>query len=239
MKRALTVVIVSTIVLLSGCVNIIEKLSLNKDGSGHYSFTMDLSEMFDETYREFILEAMEEDGAGLGGEFPVMDTIMYYTGNGDLSKLDRPEVFDGAYLHMIINESSGTFETTMHMEFKDVDDIDYFLAHVGELGGDNLTGDMGGGLFPTTDASSLFSLKGKKLVRNKAAEIEETSSEDMEMAMMMLATNTYTVIYELPGDVKKTSIKDADVKDNIIKVSRSISDVITGEGDLEGEIKFK
>jgi hypothetical protein len=239
MKRVFTAIVISTVVLFSGCINIIEKLQLNKDGSGHYTFTMDLSEMFDPTYREFIIGAMEEEGAGLGGEFPVMDTIMYYSGSADLSKLERPEVFEGAFLHMRVNEGENLFETTMHMDFSDVDDIDYFLANVGALGGDNLTGDLGGGLFPTSDAANLFSLKGKKLIRNKAAEIEEASSEDMEMAKMMMATNTYTVIYELPGKVKKTTIKSAKIKDNVITVSRSIGDVISGYGELEGEIRYK
>lgn len=238
MKRAITLVVATVVITLSGCINIVEKLTLNKDGTGHYQFTMDLGEMFSEDFRDFMLIALEDEGADMPDEFPVIDSVMYYKDNVDIAKFARPEVIESAYMHMQVNEKKGLFDVTIHMDFDKVDDIDYFMDHLGELGGGGMTDGMSDGLIPSVADGALFELKGKKLVRNMS-EVEPATGEDMDMMLMMMGANTYDVIYELPGKVKNTTIANAKVDGKTVTVEHSIADVLTGKVRMDGEIKYK
>ncbi len=245
MNRVLIVALLATF-LFTGCIDIVEELFLNADGSGTYTITTDMSAFMSQDMKDLLSEGEEEGNDREEEEPPIeVDTvIMLKDLNPEaFAALEKPEIFKAASLHLEMSDSQEKMILTYSLPFKHVDDINYFRENLSQFTDE---GDMGmatggAGMLPSV-TSKLFGMKGKKTLIRYAQSNEEQealSEEDISMMEMMFADGTYKTVYHFPGKVKKTTIPNAQINGNVLTVEAPLLDVMKGEAKLDGEIKFK
>lgn len=252
MKKWMFLLVCTCSLFLTGCINILEEVFLNRDGSGKYTITMDMSEMMSNPMMKGALqEAAEGAPEGTMPEKMEKDTIMHYTDMakpGQLSAADARLLKD-VVMKMRMSESKNEMFITIDMPFKHIDE----LAKIGEAmqkiqpeESDEAAGPLGGmGAFGgMTSAEKQFELNKKTLVRLPVAAQaqmmkEMFGEEQMEMAKMLFGGATYKTVYHLPGKVKKAKIAGAVVDGNTVTVSNGFIDILEGKVKFDGEIKFK
>lgn len=134
---------------------------------------------------------------------------------------------------------------TFSLDFDKLKEVDYFLADLDKLQGDG--GGMpglggGGGLFPTaSEDNPLFKLKKRKLSRFVAEKSDDPAmnSEELSMMKMFFADAAYTTVYNMPGKIKKTSMKNAEVDGKKITIVTPLMDILEGKAEIGGDICFK
>jgi hypothetical protein len=229
----------------TGCIEIFENFYLNKDGSGRYEVSMDMSALMSQEFKDmmasFSEEAEEED------KEPVeVDTAINFASidPDKVRKLSRPEVFENATLHIEMSDSKERMVMTTTVNFKTIEDIDYFNKHSADImenmGDGGGLGISSGGMLP--QATKLFSLKGRKLTRANADPGGGNLMDgggDMEMVRMMMSDAIYTTTYHLPGQVKKTSIPGARVEGSQVIVENDFLELLEGNVRQDGTIQFK
>ncbi len=233
----------------SGCLEIFEKMTLERDGSGTYTMTFDMSKLFsDPSLSQFFNQAMEEGGEtdfkffGEAGEGPI-DTILQITDllEGKNVRFSHPEVMERSRMRMIMDQDQDTLAFSMELDFKDVSEIEKFFQGLMEMSDEEDQADI---LSPTSNfipAGSAFSLSGRTLSRAIAPKSEEPglNGEDQAMAELFLAAATYTAEFHFPGRVKKTNMPNAVIDGKTVIVSVPVMDILSGRANLSGDIKFK
>jgi hypothetical protein len=244
MKQLFFSLLVMASFALTGCFDVTEELFLKKGGSGSYKITMDMSSIMDPSMQQMLKSAMNEQGADMDEDDPIeIDTMMYFKDMKPevLADLERPEVFKNAFMHMDMSDSRETLIIEYGLDFEKIEDIDYFNKNMSKFTDDPMGGGLaasGGGFLPS--AEKLFSLNKKNLTRNPAEQSDlGVSEEEMEMVMMMMGTAKYKTIYNFPGKVKKVTIEGAKIDGNKVIVQESLIDILKGEIDMSGDIKFK
>ena len=248
MNRIAVLLIAALSFTFTGCIDVIEQLFMNKDGSGKYVMTMDMSTIMSEEMRGMIEMMMQQEGAAdqnpFGEGMPEeLDSLFYFKDvNPDaVKKLDRPEVFEKAYMHIQMSQSKELFVMELGLDFKDISDIEYFNSKISEVAGEQMGGAFGPGMFGGGGNSKMFGLQGKKLTRYPASGSGDLpmSEEEKSMMRMMFMDASYRTEYVFPKKVKKTSMVGAEIEGNKLTLERPLIDVIEGKGDMAGWIKFK
>lgn len=247
MRKLNILVLLLAVFSLQSCFDVIEKMTVNKNGSGIYELTYDLSSiMSNGMMKEMLKESLNGEGednpfAGsmVNGSIE-MDTLISIKDSPLASEMgaDMPAVLDKVKMKMNMSESQGVFKTVMTLNFDQVSEIaDFYkaLEKTSENGGQGF-----GGIMPM---KGLFELNGKTLVRKPMDmnPIKKDMGDEDSMAMMrmMMAGATYTSIYEFPKKVKSTNIKDAEVGKKTVTVSRDFLEILDGKASMDGKIKFK
>lgn len=187
-------------VLFTGCFDLIEEVRYNKDGSGTYSFLMDMGEM-----KELLAMVMASDSTGAGsldslGGFSkeVVKKLEGLPGISDLEVIDDQEAFQFGY----------------RFSFRDLDALNNALK-------ESMEGQMAAGQEPTGE--DYFSMKRKEFRRLDPAGFQKIVKESMgsmgddensEMAMMFLKDVSYRTIYHFERDVKKVSNPEASISED-------------------------
>ena len=251
MKKIVFALLFGSLFTLTSCIDVLEEMRLNRNGSGSYSLSFDMSSLLEDPTMKSMMEQMlksegdiQIDGLRLGdGDALEIDTVMYLKDTPEAASLveEKPKLWESVQMKMQISESKKKMITSLNMEFEDVEDIDYFFRSLEKAGAGNaMAGGMLGsnGIIPTGRA--LFKLKKKQLVR-EAPEVpkEATEGDQMDMAKMFLAMATYRTVYHLPGKVKKVSIADAKIDGKTVTVDIPFLDILEGKAKLEGTIKYK
>jgi hypothetical protein len=230
---------------LTSCIDMLEELHLNKDGSGTYNITFDMSGLFSDPMMKGMLEEMMQNQDGLnleGGLSQEMDTLIRFADlpASELQKLDRPEFWKQVSMRMVMSERQKAFKTELKLDFSSLDDIDYFYKNLDKIGQNNGGGAMGGGMTEFLPSGGLFKLSKRNLQRLPAPKPSNSmNEEEMSMAKMFFSAATYKTVYHLPGRVAKTNIPGAEVTGNTVTINNSFLDIMEGRTKLEGEIKFK
>jgi hypothetical protein len=235
-KLSLYLLILSTFTL-TGCIETMEEIWLNKDGSGKYSLTFDMSELFSNPMMKGMMEdAAKEEGLDAAGlDLGNMDT-MAVLGDGAGGILDK------VVLHMVMKDSTQKFFVNMTFPFDEIDEISEFYQVLGEGAGQQAgMNPMAGIGTSMLNPGGTFKLKGRTLTREPAPEIdsEAMEGEQAQMMKMFFATSTLTTTYHFPGKVKKSSIEGASVEGNTVTVEKSLLDLMEGKASMDGEIKFR
>ena len=242
MKRLFFLLAIPVFLSFTGCIEILEEVFLQKGGTGSYQITVDMSALMDESLQDLLGEFAGEENAGSLEGIEMDSLIRYADIAGDqISQLERPEVFESAQMRMEISDMRDIMKFTISMDFQELQDIEYFSAHLAEIAGDEFAGGLGSsGILP--NGSNFLSLKGKKLTRHPVeatSEMPAFSEEEMAMAQMMFEGSTYTTIYHFPGNVKKASIPGAVIDGNQVSVTHGLMDMLNEDVDMSGTIKFK
>ena len=109
--------------ICTSCLNVIEELSLDADGSGYYSVTFDLGGVFyDAELKEIIREMMysqQDHGMDYLG---TVDTVISFNDLPDYIRqgADRPDFWDEVMLEMRINERDKVMMAKLSFPFQHV-----------------------------------------------------------------------------------------------------------------------
>lgn len=248
MKKLIVLFMGCCLLFLSSCINMVEEMYLNRDGSGKYTLTFDMSGLFSDPFMKGMMEESlkGEEKPGLfgfkEGEDMELDTVIYFKDMPaeEKQKLDRPDFWNKVVMRMTMSESQKKFVTTLELDFDDVGDIDYFYKNLDKLGNNSQLGGelMGPGGF--LGGGALFELKKKRLTRLSTEKPENLmKGDEMEFVKMFFGSSSYKTIYHLPGKVKKVTLKGAEVNGKTVTVNTPFLELIEGKANQEGEIKFK
>lgn len=239
-----------SLLALTGCFDVVEEVFLNRDGSGKYLITMDMSSMLTDPFMKGMMEeALADQNGGNTAEAEMeKDTMFHFRELGDEVELSAREaaLIADAKAKMSMSQKEGKMLVTMEFPFKKVEDLTEIMKIAEKIGGDDEMGDglmgggmMGGSMMPS--GAGIFELKRRKLYRLPAPEMEQASEmdEDMEMMKMFLGTATYKTIYHLPGKVRKTDIPNAEIDGNMVIVESSLLDMMDKKVEVNGMIKFR
>lgn len=242
-KISLALLLVGITFCLTSCFDVVEDVFLNRDGTGKYAITMDMSSLFSDPFMKGMIKESMKEQEGLEDMSMEKDTVIYLKDDpkiADLSPEDR-KIAEKVVMRMTMSESKEKMVVVFEFPFDKVADISALTRVFQNMDtGKDISGFMGGNsLIPGGEA--LFDFSKNKLTRKPAPKPEATAEEDENMAMMkmFLGTANYKTIYHLPGKVKKATIANAEVDKNTVTVTNSLLDLIEGKAKIEGEIKFK
>lgn len=237
MTKNIFLLLVACSFFLTSCIETLEEIYLNKDGSGKYNITFDMSEFFSNPMMKGLIEeAAKEDGEEGGFELGEADTLIYF-GEGGMAE----GVMKDAVMRMQMSDSLGTFLISINFPFENVGQIDEFFQKLREEGAGADAGAMGG-MSSLMMPGGKFAFKKKRLTRLQAedgGENELFAGEDGEFVKMFFSGGTHTTVYHLPGKVRKTTIEGAEVDGNTVTVERPLIDLMEGKVGMDGEIRFK
>lgn len=244
MRKITIIGLLLTTFSLQSCLNIIEKLRINRDGSGTYSLVYDMSSMMNGMMREMVLESLQEEedspfaNAKVDGKIE-LDTIIDIKDAPMTADLDgeMPAIMRKVKVRLNMSETQNLFTTTMTLDFDDIKEVKKFQEAMTDMG----DSEEGGGLGGMTPMMGLFQLKGGTLQRGKAKMDADTmNDENAEMMKMMMSGATYKTIYEFPRKIKSFSIAGAEkMNKKTLSATYSLIDLMEGKVDMSGEIKFK
>ncbi|MEZ4995731.1 MAG: hypothetical protein R2824_35270 [Saprospiraceae bacterium] len=245
MRRFLLLLVSSSLFFLTGCLEVLEEVYLNKDGSGKYLVTMDMSELFSDPMLKGIIDEAAKKETGVDADAPLeMDSVMYFRDEPqfrELSKEDQAIIKD-VCIKMNASESKGKMVLQLDFPFKDLESFSKVNDVLAKLKTDDATGAggmMGNGMFGTQGAQ--FELNKRILTRLPSSPMKDMFGDDDQMAMvkMFFEGATYTTVYHLPGKVKSSDIANADIDGKTVRVENSFLDILEGKAEIAGDIKFK
>lgn len=243
MKKPAILSLLLMSVLLTSCFDIVEELKLNKDGSGRYSLTFDLSQLLGNPMLGDLLS--NSDAEGLPNLSENMDTLIKFTDipAEQRSKLDRPAFWDKVSMQILSNKEKEEMRSTLVLDFEDLSDIEYFYKNLDKFnatGGQLSAGEGLGNAGDFLNGGAMFVLNGKKLNRLPVAQKSAFDDpEEAAFAKMFLSNATYTTIYRLPGQVKKVNQSNASINGNTVTFKYPLIDVVNAETLMDCEIKFR
>lgn len=246
MRKFFLFVVTASLFFLTGCLEVLEDVFINADGSGKYQITMDMSELFSDPMMKSMIDEAAKKETGRDADQPLeMDSVMYFRNAPEFAQLSAAEksLIKDVALKMTASESQGKMVLQMVFPFQDVDDLQKMGEVMKKLEANKDAGAggmMGNGMFGAQGAQFAFSKKVfTRLPMPDPKEIMGDDASSMEMAKMFFQGATYTTVYHLPGKVKKTSIANAQVDGNVVTVENNFLDILEGKAKMDGDIKFK
>lgn len=244
MKKLVFALLFSVSFLLTGCIDIVEELTLNKSGKGLYSLTIDMSSILQlGSLKDLMNQAgADESTAKLGLDKLEKDTIIYLKDMpADLkAQTGNPAFWDKAQVNLKMSEKDKKFLMQMRLNFDKIEDIEFFYKNLGTVMKEG-AGELGGGMpmEGLTPTGVAFKLAKKSLTRMPTPKPEnQPTSEDLDMMKMFLGSAKYTTIYNLPNRVKKAKMANAKIDGNTVTVENSMLDIMEGKAKLDGQISY-
>lgn len=196
------IVVLLSALFFSGCLNITEEVFLEKDGSGRYITTIDMSKMQEmlEMLKAFSPDAQEGNKSDLSN-LDSMQNMM-----GDLSGI--PGISD------FRKEKKDSNIYVISFRFKDVKALNAAMSKRNQkdaMGGDKYS--FSPGSFTCNDTTMMGLNKAMEELNGEAG-----SSDSVAMAMQMfqgmMGDMTYRTIYHFPGKVTSYSNKEATLSED-------------------------
>lgn len=247
MKRFLLLLVTSSLFFLTGCLEVLEDVYLNADGSGKYQITMDMSKLFSDPMLKSIIDEQAKKEAGADMDAPLeMDSIMYFRDAPEFNQLNAEDqsLIKDVAIKMNASESEEEMIIQMVFPFKTLDDFAKMGKVMEKLDinkeGGGAAGMMGNGMFGTQGAQ--FALNKRMLSRlpmPDASKLLGQDEDNLAMMKMFFEGASYTTVYHLPGKVKKTNIPNATVDGKMVTVENNFLDILEGKAKIAGDIKFK
>jgi hypothetical protein len=246
MKRVFILIPFFACLLCTSCIDILEEFFINKDGSGKYLVTYDLSAVLEPEFQNMLggLSEMSGDESTSDINFNdlnsvELDSTSSMTEMGSTLNVSEQEadLLSRSFMHMEISGSSKVFKIAMEVNFNDASEIEQFFTLFEKAQAED------GQALPLSQFSTptRISIKKNTLVRTSdAAEATDSEVENsMAMMGMFFAEAVYTSKYYFPKKIKKTTMEGASIDGNVLSIENNFLDVMLSKADLSGEIKFK
>lgn len=238
--------------LTSACLDIIEEITLQADGSGTYALIMDMSGMMDDGFMgEAMRESMREE---TGQDKVELDSIIDIAALNDglpatLTADDRA-ILDRTTVHLQLSESKGVAQLLFEFPFDKVQDITAFQATLNKMsqasqaasengGGAGLMGASGA----MPQSNSTWNFTGKLLERtaidSPTSLAEMFEEEELGFVKMFMENSQFSTVYHLPGKVKKCTIPNEVKEGNTVTITYELLDMLQQYPETSGTIKFK
>jgi hypothetical protein len=248
MKRIIfSLFFIAATTLFTSCINIIEEMTIDKNGAGAYDLTVDLSSLLQSGMLGDLLKQGESSGlkiTGGMGENMEKDTVIYLKNSLSpeiKAKTGNPAFWDKVKMTMSVSKSKGKMGSTVHLDFASIEDINFFLKNINTVLSEG-TGDaksmLPPGLMPTLAG---FKMGKKSLERLPApkSDAKTPAGDEMEMMKMFLGGAKFTSIINLPGKVKKTNVPNTKIDGNTVITESPMLDFISGKAKIDGSVSFK
>ncbi len=243
MRKFLVFLVGASTMMLTSCIDMVEQMYLNKDGSGKYVMEFDMSGMFSNPFMMGMMEeSMKKELQLEEGEKLEKDSMMYFRDmpGADNLTADELKMLGDAKIHMVMSEEKKQLKASTEIAFNSLPELEKINVLIQKVSGeDGQTGGMMGGTSPFSSGAR-FQLKKRTLTRMPTPPVGNVfEDEQMQMAKMIFEGATVTTIYHLPGKVKKTSIKNAKIDGKTVTVTSDILDLMEEKVAIEGDIIFK
>ena len=249
-KLILSILTVSTF-FLTGCLETVQEITLNEDGSGTYVNTNDMGK---------VLTVAKNMGAASTDKMPqqAIDTSFSFALAADsMANLspEEKEILKKGSVHILMNVEDEKFLTIMSFPFSTLNDIQKFNSVSGKMMMETMKSrmpadmsSMGGQEMPETssfdDYYTLEFSKGelkKKLNKEKYANVESDEYlNGLKQAGAMGLPVTSTFIINLPRPAEKAEGKNVKLSEDKKKVTitSSMDDFYDNPESLEFKIKY-
>lgn len=207
--------------VFTGCIEVIEELTVTKDGKGHYRKTMDMSQLL----------SMKEMLGGAAKEGTDSTT------NSGTENSDNPAESIAKEWYAIKNMeglSNVTIDTagyvfTLNYDFESETALNKAIAAESK----------------DSPQANVYNLSGKSVSRTGLGSTgdllgEGEDDENMEMMKTFFSDMKYKLVINLPGRVKSVSNKKATIENNkTVKLETNLKDLVEKTSSLEMKIDFK
>ena len=218
MKKLINfLLLVATVLSVSSCFEITEEVTVNKNGSGNYISTIDASKLSEQMQ---MLAAFDTTGEMV----PKLKYSLDSTFSETFKKYAKIKGISNVNV-----DTSKPYIYKVSMDFKDMDVLNE-VVNLDKKG---------------ADRQNLYAWKKGQLSRKDfALNLDDMKMEDdsqKEMAKSMLEGMKYTIIFNLPGKVKKSTNKEAIIGDNkkTVTLACSLLDVMDKKVSLGNEVNYK
>lgn len=224
-------------VSLTSCLDILEDIVLNRDGSGQYTYTLDMSGVFENEF----MKSMFKSDPGTAELMLDKDSTIYGKDLSEAEKAGNPDLWNRVVTRIQTNEAEKKLIISIKLPFNDPEEINYLLKNLGSaMGGqDTAAASKNKGMPDGMNAAVVNYSLGKKMIIRKTQPAVNPEKVEAGMAEMMFADAHYKVVYHLPGKVKKTNIKEAVVSANTVETSMPMADMMMGNIKIDGNIQYK
>ena len=262
MKRNIVILLLAQILLLSSCLDVEEKIVINKDQSGIYTLTMDMSRL---------MKLTKEMGgkSDSTGKIPEKkDSTAYFKPYIDTSSVltekEKAMLRDGSF-HIKMDEAQSEMRIMINLPFKKVQDLPelrntYMKAldktaimnkMVDKKEGDesipkDMPSDVGSGINPAQNSYTFFATPGKisnKLTDQKLFDKEvakDSTLQSMKGMVTMMGEMIYKTIIVLPKAVKNykgnSGAVSADKK--TVSFKTTLTELLKNPKSLEFELNY-
>ena len=211
--------------LLTGCFETTEELTINENGSGTYSMAMDFSQLFQ------MFDAMGASDSSAQSALPKarQDTTVNFRSFTDTAKAlttEQKALFRDAQLHLVMDEKEKEFKMNISMPYSKPGDVTKLMQLLSSENGGSVLGNMMkgnnalGGQAPSDgktglpDINSSFDLTvgrnsvARKLNKQKHDSVMQQYNGqfgDESMGSEMLAAIKFHTVIHLPRAVKKVT----------------------------------
>lgn len=243
---------------LTGCLDTVEDVTINENGSGVYKTSVDMSGLFDMLQ----MAAMMDTSAASNSIQQLADkdidsTISLRSFTDTATKLSAEEkaLLKDATMKINVSQKEKVFKITMNYPFKKTEDIEKILKLQASDKGfnpmsnsqeSNSMGDMGGdkGLPSATDFMKMSFENGKierKVDQKKLEEMK--NSEEMKSAPQMesmMSQVTFTTVIHLPKPVKSIKGDKLTISDDkkTVRMNYSAADLMKNPASLEFKLEY-
>jgi hypothetical protein len=201
-----------------GCLDITEELTVNKDGSGHFSNTIDAVKMSEQLT---MFAAMDTTGEMIPKMKYTMDSSFLAT---TLAAKDIKGITN------IKLDTSKAYVYIISYDFKDIETLNKAL-----------------GAGKTADSQKTYAWEKGKITRKEVplslgmGDMNLQDDSQKEMLKSFMADMKYKVIYNLPGKVKNTSNKSFVLSEDkkVLKLDTNFGEIMEGKIKLGGEVSYK
>ncbi len=233
MRRSVSLVCIVCLLSLTGCIDIIEEIFLEKNGSGKYRMTFDMKSML--AMKDLWL-SQSPIGERKGFQFSKdkTDTVIHFTSMADSvrRKFQHPELVQRAVMHFTIDQEAGVMLMALEFPFRDIGEVNTLLEDLNSAGNGHEFGGFG--------FLSSYEVKKRSIDRKTLLESPGQKSDSLRAFLaIMMANARVKTVYHLPRKVKSTTIKDAYIRDNECMVEMTYAELIGRKKSMDGRIVFK
>jgi len=255
MKKIFLLCCTTLSLLLTGCLDTVEEITLNANGTGTYKSTMDMSGMFDMLES---LAAMDTSGSGMMGKLGGldMDTTFAMDQMSDTSaKMSEEErrLLKGATMHMTMSQEKRVMRMMMNFSFSKPEDIQKLMGIAGSgKGGFNLLsgkafneGASGDAPVPGLEDIYNFTFRNglmeRKVNTEKLSELKESEQfSNMGESEQMMEAITYKTIIRLPRPARKAEGGKLTLSSDrkTVTIQSTLSDLFNNAPSLNFRIEY-
>ena len=235
MKKYILLLFAAASLLTTSCIDIIEKIHFNKDGSGHMTYILDMSKLksFTESMKDENGEGEDDGGDNMKKEDKKGDKKMsksfeeYKTALSSINGISNVKFDD--------KKADENYIFEIGFDFKDFNALNEAMTSLKKSKNsmEKSVTYISGTAKKITRSGSFFNLSDKN--------DDEESENDNPMLQSMLKDSKYRMIYTFDKTIKKVSNDKAIVSENKkeMTIEYSLVEMMKDNNDLSAIIKLK
>jgi hypothetical protein len=237
MKKLISIVSIIFFLSLTSCIDIIEEIFLEKNGSGKYLITVDMKSMI--AMKDLWLKQSLLGGKNTSNfSEDKTDTVIYFNNMADSvrSKFKHPELLERAFVRITMDEDAGAAFASLEFPFKDVEEVNTLLQDLGNASSGSVK-EFGFFGFLSSYKVTKRSIERTTLFKTQVEQPDSLLA--FAAAQMFMANARVKTIYHLPGKVKSATIPGAYIRGDECMVEVTYPEFVGRKKSVDGKVVFK